>query len=217
VQDQTQGAFSAADRTRGKPESSSAPAQRWLARIEASERTPWLLGAASFAETFIVPIPIEVILLPLMLLRRQRPWFYALIATLGCTAGAIVVYAAAFYFFEQWAPWLLETLQWTEEYDTFARYFDRYGFVPIVAVGIAPIPFQIAMLVAGAAGYPFFPFVAAATLARGIRYFGLAALVRAFGEQAAWWWQQNKRATALAAAAAIALLFGALRLVEHLL
>jgi hypothetical protein len=47
-----------------------------------------------------------------------------------------------------------------------------------LAIGVTPIPFQIAMVVARVAGYPISLFILAAGITGSIRYFGLARLSR---------------------------------------
>jgi len=42
-----------------------------------------------------------------------------------------------------------------------------------MSVGVIPIPFQIAMLAAGATRYSFFLFMLAPALSRALRYYGL--------------------------------------------
>lgn len=71
----------------------------------------------------------------------------------------------------------------------------------IIAVGVIPIPFQIAMLVAGAANYSVALFVLAAVIARGIRYYGLAILVHAVGDKAEACWRSNKMSATVVAVA----------------
>lgn len=84
--------------------------------------------------------------------------------------------------------------------------FAEHGFLAILAIGVIPIPFQIAMLVAGAAKYPLLLFVLAAIIARSIRYFGLALLVVLFGDRALALWRRHSRTTALVAVGAVVLL-----------
>jgi len=38
--------------------------KRWLERLSQSKRALWMLFGASFAETLVLPIPIELILIP---------------------------------------------------------------------------------------------------------------------------------------------------------
>lgn len=157
---------------------------RWLDRLNSSKRVMWVLFSASFAETIIVPIPIELVLVPFMVTNRHRLWRIAAMVTAGCLVASIIGYGIGYLFFDTVGRWALEAFGWEGAMDEFRRLFDAHGFVAIMAVGIIPIPFQVAMLAAGAAGYPIPFFVLAATIARGIRYFGLALLVRLLGDRA---------------------------------
>ena len=53
-----------------------------------------------------------------------------------------------------------------------------------MTLGIAPIPFQVAMLAAGATQYSLPLFLLATVIARAIRYFGLAVVVYYAGDKA---------------------------------
>ena len=46
--------------------------KRWLERLGRSKRALWVLFGASFAETLVLPIPIELILIPFMAANRSR-------------------------------------------------------------------------------------------------------------------------------------------------
>ncbi len=59
-----------------------------------------------------------------------------------------------------------------QSYQAFQGFFDQYGFAAILAIGILPIPFQVAMITAGLSGYPIALFALAALIARGLRYYG---------------------------------------------
>lgn len=146
-----------------------------------------LLGIliASFAESTIVPIPFETIMVPMLLANREKIWLIATVTTLGCLLGALAGYAVGYFAFETVGRWALEALNATEQFQSFQTQFDQHGFWIILSVGITPVPFQVATIGSGLAGYPLAPFLLAAALARSIRYFGLALLVMLFGERVA--------------------------------
>ena len=124
-----------------------------------------------------MPIPLEALLGPLMLLNRDRVWWLALMATAGCVAAASLGYGVGWLFFETAGRWIVQTFDWGEAFETTQHWIDAYGFWAIFVIGIVPIPFQTAMLFAGATGMAFPVFLGAAALSRGLRYFGLAALM----------------------------------------
>lgn len=189
-------------------------AERWRRRLAESR---WPMAAmfwASFAETIIVPIPIEVVLIPFMMARRHQVWRIAAVVTFGCLLASIVGYGVGYFFFWSAGQWLIDALGAGQDFQRFQEMFAEHGFFAIIAIGVIPIPFQVAMLAAGAAKYPILLFVVAATLARGIRYFGLALLVLLVGERALAFWNRHSRTTAIIALAVVVLVVVLLRVMR---
>ncbi|MEG3754789.1 YqaA family protein [Psychromonas arctica] len=139
---------------------------------------------ASFLESVIVPIPLEAILVPLMQARREKLWIIALMATIGCLIGALFGYTLGYYLFDAVGDWVINTLSTPEQFEMVRQKMQAQGFWFVITLGIIPIPFQIAMLAAGATKYSLLLFLFAATIARSIRYFGLAIIVYYAGNQA---------------------------------
>ncbi len=139
---------------------------------------------ASFLESTIVPIPLEAVLIPLMQARRERLWAIAFMATLGCVFGAIFGYALGYYLFDLVGDWIIQTLSSPEQFENVTNKMESQGFWFVMTLGIAPIPFQIAMLAAGATKYSLLLFILATVIARSLRYFGLAAVVYFAGDKA---------------------------------
>ena len=143
-----------------------------------------VLVLVSFLESILIPVPLEAILIPLMHSNREKINWLAACALLGCVIGAITGYLVGMVFYEQWAEHLYRLFGDKQNFDQVISAIEAQGFVYILAVGVTPIPFQVAMLGAGVAQYPFLLFLLATLLARGIRYFGLALLVYYFGPAA---------------------------------
>ncbi|MES1924207.1 VTT domain-containing protein [Salinisphaera sp. T31B1] len=183
----------------------------WTRRLNDSRHGLWLIGVASFAETLIVPIPIELVLVPYMLANRRRVWLIAASTTAGCLLGALVGYGFGALLFNSLGQWLIEAFNWQAPYQHFSAQFDAHGFWAIVSIGVTPVPFQIAMLVAGVAGYPLVLFVLASGIARGVRYFGLALLVVLFGQRALDLWQNHSKRVGVGLLVAIVLVYVALQ------
>ena len=164
----------------------------WAVRLTRSRHGMAGLFAASFLETTILPVPIEVVLVPMMATNRVRAWLLATIALAGCLAGAAVGYGVGLFLFETVGQWLLQVMDWQAAFENFQATFEANGFWAIIAVGVTPVPFQVAMLAAGLTEYPFTLFMLAASLARGVRYFGLALLVNLFGQTVVAWVRRRR-------------------------
>lgn len=139
---------------------------------------------ASFLESTIVPIPLEAVLIPLMQARREKLWLIAFMATLGCIAGALLGYTLGYYLFDIAGEWVINTFSNPEQFESVKQKMHDQGFWFVITLGIVPIPFQIAMLAAGATKYSLSLFIIASAIARSIRYFGLAIVVYYAGNQA---------------------------------
>ena len=53
----------------------------------------WIMGAVSFVESSIFPIPPDVMLIPMSLARPDRAYYYAFICTWTSVAGGVLGYA----------------------------------------------------------------------------------------------------------------------------
>ena len=144
------------------------------------------LAALSFAESTVLPVPLETVVAPLMVGHPRRAASIALAIWLGCLAGAL-----AFYMVGAWLvdPVVRPALEWLGLADDFRDMTDRLGreglFLSVFLISFSPVPMQLATLGAGAAGGNILVFLAAIALSRGLRYFGLAVLARLVGPQIA--------------------------------
>ena len=139
---------------------------------------------ASFLESTIVPIPLEAVLIPLMQAKRDKLWHIALMATVGCIIGALFGYALGYFLFDAIGSALIDLFGSEAQFERVEQKMASQGFWFVLTLGIVPIPFQIAMLAAGATKYSLALFLLATIIARSIRYFGLALAVKLLGNQA---------------------------------
>lgn len=167
-----------------------------------------LMSVASFLESTIIPIPLETVLIPYYHYHRACIWRTALVVTLACLLGASVFYWLGTLAMDSWGQTVVETFSDEQSFEALKETLGEKGFFLILLAGITPIPFQIAMLAAGAADYSFALFLVAATLARGVRYFGLAWLVLHYGDDGERVWKENKLKFSLIAVLVLAVIYG---------
>ncbi|WP_417595550.1 YqaA family protein [Oceanospirillum sp.] len=156
----------------------------------------WLYPALfvfSFLESIIIPIPLELVLVPLMLQASpRRIWLLAGIALLGFLAGATLGYFSAIHLIDQLEPWLLQSQESQQYYQAALAEMEENGFWYLLTVGITPLPTQIAMLAAGSTAFPFGLFLLAMLVTRSIRYFSIAWVMSLWGKSGYHWLKSHK-------------------------
>ena len=182
--------------------------QKWATRMVYSRHALWGLGVASFLESIFIPVPLEAILVPLMQARRHQIFLLSTIALFGCLAGAVVGYFVGYYVFDAIGPRLVEMVSTPEQFEHVRMRMEEDGFWLIVSVGVVPIPFQIAMLAAGATGYSFFLFILASALSRALRYYGLGLMVLIAGNRVQAIFERHKVSAAIVTTLVVLAIWG---------
>lgn len=154
----------------------------WTMRLAAHRRAPWALFFVSFAESSVFPIPPDVMLVPMVLARRARAFFYAAVATVGSVLGGVAGYAVGYFLFETIGQWVIRTYGLEAAFETFRGDFATYGLWVILVKGLTPIPYKLVTIACGALQFDLFTFIWASIVTRGLRFFLEAVLLWQFGE-----------------------------------
>ena len=190
--------------------------QKLRDRVDRWSRSKWMLPGmtlASVLESTIVPIPLEAVLIPAMQKARRMLWWLASAAMLGCLIGASLGYLVGLGLMESVGRPFVEYLEQGDALASAEQAMRDNGFWFVMTISLAPVPFQIAMLAAGATGYSFLGFIAATLISRGVRYYGLALLVYLFGDRAERLFREHKVAATLILLAIVGLAWGVSRLI----
>ncbi|NQV60014.1 MAG: DedA family protein [Alphaproteobacteria bacterium] len=142
----------------------------------------WALGAVSFIESSVFPIPPDVILIPMVLAQRQRALLIATICTVGSVLGGLLGYAIGFYLFDSIGQPILEFYGYGEKFASFQSRYNEWGVWIVLIAGLTPFPYKIITIASGVAGLSMPVFLIASIVARGLRFAILAALLWRFGE-----------------------------------
>ena len=156
----------------------------WAARSADTPHAVRALAGLGFLQSLILPVPPDLLLIPMVLARRTKAWFFAGVATLSSVAGGIAGYAIGYFLYDAVGESLLALWGYEEGLETFEHYRDEWG-IWIVAVGaFTPIPYKLVAVGSGAAHLDVGIFILASLGARGIRFYGETALLRRFGPTA---------------------------------
>jgi membrane protein YqaA with SNARE-associated domain len=141
---------------------------------------PWAtpaLAAVAFAESSFLPIPPDALLAPMILARRERAWWYALVTTLGSVIGGLFGYAIGYYL-APFGMWLLAHMGHSGGLASFQAWYAKFGVWVILIKGLTPIPYKLVTIASGLAHFSLPMFVGASLVTRGARFFLEAALLQ---------------------------------------
>ena len=177
----TAGARGGAGEARGRP----GPFRRlyhWVLDWAHRPGGPVALFGIAAAESFIFPIPPDVLLIPLALGNPRRALRFAALCTVGSVLGAMLGYLIGLGLYESVGRPIMELYGYADEYAAIGRAYRANLVLALGTAGFTPIPFKVFTIAAGGFHVPFLPFVAVTAVSRGMRFFLVAGLIRAFGE-----------------------------------
>ena len=154
----------------------------WTLEKAAHRHAERWLGGVSFIESSFFPIPPDVMLLPMCLARPDRAFRYAAICTITSVLGALLGYAIGYFLFETVGEAILDFYGLGEDFERFREAFNDQGWIIVLLAGFTPLPFKVITIAAGATGLPIHILIPAAIIARGARFFLVAALLWKFGD-----------------------------------
>jgi len=154
----------------------------WTLRLAAHRHAMRSLALISFAESSFFPIPPDVMVVPMILARRDQAWLIATICTVSSVLGGMFGYAIGYFLYDSVGQWLMHLYGMEHGIEDFRRWFAEYGAAIVLLKGLTPIPFKVVTIASGFAAFNFPLFVLCAAITRGARFFLVAALLKRYGE-----------------------------------
>lgn len=153
----------------------------WTMHQAAGAKAPYVLGTVSFVESSVFPIPPDVLLIPMVIADRLKAWWYALICTVTSVLGGLLGYAIGALLFNEVAQPILEFYGYAGKFDKFAAQYNDWGAWIVFIAGVTPFPFKVITIASGATALNLPIFILASIVARGLRFFVVAALLYYLG------------------------------------
>ncbi len=144
-----------------------------------------ILGIISFIESFIFPIPPDVLIIP-MTIAKKNDWVkIAFVATTGSVLGALLGYLIGFVFFNEIGIKIFE-LYGVDNTSFLKEKFSSEGgviaWMTLLAIaGFTPVPFKLLTITSGFVGFNIFFFLIVSAITRGTRFFLISFLIGKFG------------------------------------
>jgi membrane protein YqaA with SNARE-associated domain len=154
----------------------------WVLRQAEKSYATGMLFVLALVEPCILPIPPDMLLIPMMIAQRTRAFRLAAVATVGSVTGGLIGYGIGALAMATIGQWVVEAYHLENAFEHFHRGFNRYGMWIILAKGLTPIPFILVTIASGVAHLNLMVFLVSATITRASRFFLEAVLIYYFGE-----------------------------------
>lgn len=153
----------------------------WTIRLAESPHALWALAVVAFAESSVFPIPPDVIMIPMIIARPNRAFLIAGVALAASVAGGVAGYLIGWGLFESVGRPVLEFYHMADKFEVFKTAYNDWGAWAVLIAGVTPFPYKVITILSGATGLNFTVFMVASVVARGLRFFIVAALLWKFG------------------------------------
>ena len=95
--------------------------------------------------------------------------------------GGLLGYAIGALLFEALGRPILEFYGYLERFAEFQTWYNDWGAWIVFGAGLTPFPYKVITIASGVTGLDLVTFMVASVLARGLRFFAVAALLWWFG------------------------------------
>lgn len=156
----------------------------WTMSLAATRHAEKALFGVSFVESSIFPIPPDVLLIPMVLARREQWLRIAIICTAGSVIGAFLGYAIGMFLFETIGRPILAFYGKADSFEQLSEWYNTssWGGWAIFGAAITPFPYKVVTIFSGTTGFNLALFAIISIIGRGFRFFLVAGLLYYFGE-----------------------------------
>ena len=146
----------------------------------------YYLAIVSFIESSFFPIPPDVMIVPMVIAKKNDFIKIFLIATISSVIGGILGYSIGVFFFD-----------FGTEIMSFYGYEDKLSFIKnnllnsdgfyawlgiLFLAGFTPLPYKVFTIASGLIGFNLFIFILISFISRGLRFFLISYLSYRFGD-----------------------------------
>lgn len=154
----------------------------WMLDLAARPNAMVFLAIVAFAESSFFPIPPDIMLIPMVLAMPQKAWRIAGVATVASVVGGCFGYSIGIFFFDLIAKPILNFYGYMQQFDVFKDYYHEWGAWIVFGAGITPFPYKVITIASGVVHLDLITFTVASVIARGMRFYLVAWLLKKYGE-----------------------------------
>ena len=156
-------------------------------KLASNKLADYALGFISFIESFFFPVPPDLLIVPMVVAKRENYVKIFLIATIFSVLGGLVGYMLGVFFLDA-SMVIIEFYGYEEKvFEIQNKISSKGGFVFWIGVmflaGFTPLPFKLFTIASGIVGFNIFVFFFICLFTRGLRFFIVSYLAFVFGSK----------------------------------
>ena len=154
-------------------------------KLTSSKFADYSLAAVSFIESSFFPVPPDIMIVPMVVAKKEKYFKIFLIATLFSALGALLGYFIGFLFFSEFGVKVFNFYGHSDTdflRDKFQTSGGSFSWLLILfTAAFTPLPFKLVTIFSGFIQFNLILFFFTCLLARGLRFFIVAYLSFRFG------------------------------------
>ena len=156
-------------------------------KLASSKKANYALGFVSFIESFFFPVPPDLMIVPMVVAKKENYLKIFLIATIFSVLGGLVGYMLGVFFLDI-SMVIIEFYGYEEKvFEIQNKIASKGGFIFWAGVmflaGFTPLPFKLFTIASGIVGFNIMVFFFICLFTRGLRFFIVSYLTYLFGNK----------------------------------
>src|SRR5579863_3605867 len=127
---------------------------RRVAALARHRYSTWALALMAFTDASVLPLPPDLLLVPMILIQPERAPVLLVICTIASSLGAAAGYLIGYGLWSAVGAPLMELYGHADSFAAYQRLVHDWGMWFIIGKGFTPIPFMVATIAAGVAAMP---------------------------------------------------------------
>ncbi len=155
--------------------------------LASNKRSNFYLGIVSFVESSFFPIPPDVMIVPMVLAKKDSYLRIFIIATIFSVLGGVVGYLIGYLFIDL-AMYVIEFYNYENKALKLKMDLSQgSGMViwlgTLFLAGFTPLPYKVFTITSGLIAFDIIAFIIISFISRGLRFYLVSILTAKFGEK----------------------------------
>ena len=153
-----------------------------MLKLASHRHAPAYLAGVSFTEAVLVPIPPDLLLIPMALAKKAHAWRFAFLTTLSSVLGGLVGYLIGMFLYDSVGRSVIEFYALDGYFSSMAEWYADYGIWVVLVSGFLPIPYKVFTIASGVFAMAVIPFLVGSIIGRAARFYAVSAICYLLGD-----------------------------------